>query len=479
MVSRPAVLLAGLAAALVACGEARPRLEPAPQSPPADQLVRGSTTLPSVDGIWMRGGAGDDLELILRFSQPMDTRSVEAGLRVVRAAGTVWGSGDGEALSPSVRPVWDVVGRELTARYASAGTTAVVVTLPATLIDLDGRGLDGTVDARPGIDPASYHRLADDGFAAPSSYVSLPYYPAGTLALADRPVLLLSNARPRLQCAPPGSRAVTGTTDLGLWDGREPVACRLQDLRDAPERPGIFERRDPAVWHPEHVPSARLIPGAGSPVSAAAAWGPDGSLPIRSDWVVDALIGENGLRVRNLALAADADLEGLHLWSPNRRDLLIPVTGHTVPDILWVAATLAGGLAVRDPENTRSVIDATRAWGRDAMVGHNFRWDTLVLRIIASGGSRLEFESVVPCTDCTPYSVETRLAALFVPGAPLALASPWLQFRPTTPLTGGEVVLAIDGGRDRDGLPLYDGQRDGDEETGIPDDRVTYRLMSP
>lgn len=468
-----------LAATLGACGETHPRLEPVPQAPPADVLVHGTTTLPSVDGIWLRGGSSDQLELILRFSQPMDTRSVEAGLRVLQATATIWGPNDGEPLEQAGRGKWDPSGREFTVSYGSAGTTAVVVALPATATDLDGRGLDGTVAARPGIDPASYHRLADDGFAAPSSYVSLPYYPGGTAGLDDRPLLLLNDARPRLQCAPPGSRVVTESTDLGLWDGETPIVCRLLDMRSAPARPGVVERLDPAVWHPEQVPFARLLPSAGSPVSAAAAWGPTGSLPLRPSWTVDGLVGNHGLRVRDLALHDDSDLTGLYLWSPNRRDLLVPVTGFTTPNLLWVAKTLAEGTAVRSTDNSQVVRDATRAWGRDALVGHNFIWDVFNLRIVASGGAHLMLDSVVPCTSCGSYRIETRLAALFVGGSPVMLASPWLHYTPVAPMTGGAVTLEVDGGHDRDGLALYDGQRDGDEESGVPDDRVTYSLTTP
>jgi hypothetical protein len=241
----------------------------------------------------------------------------------------------------------------------------------------------------------------------------------------------------------------------------------------------VVERLDPAVWLPAEVPAARLLPEAGSAVSATVAWGPTGSVPVRPSWVVDGLVGNHGLRVRDLALNAESDLAGLHLWSPNRRDLLVPVTGFTAPNLLWAARVLVEGSAVRSTENPQVVQDAARAWGRDALVGHNFIWDVFNLRIVASGGARLSFDSVVACTSCDPYRVETRLAALFVAGSPVMLASPWLHYTPAAPLSGGPVTLEIAGGRDRDGLPLYDGQRDGDEEAGTPDDRVTYLLTTP
>src|SRR5690606_36484504 len=100
--------------------------------------------------------------------------------------------------------------------------------------------------------------------------------------------------------------------------------------------------------------------------------------------------------------------------------------------------------------------DPTQAWAADELVGHRFTWDTLDVRIAGNAGAKLRFEQVVSCTPCDPYTVRTLLAALFVPGAPVRLASPWLRISSETPPPSGLYTLRFSGGLDREGLPLYD-----------------------
>lgn len=464
----------GLALMSAGCGDIRPTVEAELPPPPQELLQQGSIAAPEVEGLWLRGGTSGRLTMILRFTQPMDTDSVESSLRLLRAGRRVFGPDDGEALAREGRAVWDPLGRELTATFAPAGTSAVVLTIAPSALDAEGRPLDGTTGPRPETDPASFHRLADDGFAGPASYVSLPYYPAGTADLADRPSFLQHDARPRLRCALPGSTAVTSAADLGVWDGETPLTCRLADFRRAPARPMVVERLEPRAWRPDAVPTAELQPEAGSPVSTSVAFGRDGSVPIRVDWVVDGLLGGNGLRIRGLTLDEAADLDGLILWSPSRDTLLLPVTGHTAPDILWVTETLATGAA--RTLSSLEIGDPTQAWAADELVGHRFTWDTLDVRIAGNAGAKLRFEQVVSCTPCDPYTVRTRLAALFVPGSPVRLASPWLRISSETPPPSGLYTLRFSGGLDREGLPLYDERRDGDETSGRVDDRIDYTL---
>lgn len=469
---RPAGLVLGAMGLIAACAPAA--LEPPDPTPPDGLRQRQAIQLPEVDGIWLSGGHEEPLLLIVRFTQAMDTRSVEQGLRLLAADDIVRGPGDGAAIEPAEAPQWGSDDRELLLRYPAVPEgRAAILTLSENVTGRNGLRLDGATAGHPGQDPVSYHRRDDDGFAAPASYVSLPYFPAGSAALDSHPPFQLHDQRPGVECRPPlGDMPVTRGS-LGRWDGQAAIRCRMLDRRWSPNRPGQTLRHEPRLWNPAAPPQARFIDGAGRAVSGTVDFGSALVLPARDSWRVDSLIGDIGLRLEDAAWEASGSSDDLWLIPDDRVGPVWAITGVTAPNIIWIDPVIwtgdgtSAGVLLRDAAGT---------WSRNELVGHRFEWDVLAARIVANRGAELTLETPQNCTPCRDYRIVTRLDTIFGRGSRVRIGSPAIHVSPTSGLAPGEWRLELSGGRDLRGFRQTNGLRNGDEVRGVVNNTVEFRL---
>lgn len=455
-------------------------------APPETLLAREEITMPEVEGVWLAGGNSEaaTMRIVLRFSQPMERASVESAISVVHALRRVRGPGDGTAIEGIGNFEWSLDDREVLFEAASPGDRIVFVTLAESAVGRNGRHLDGTAPPRPTTDPLSYHRIEDDGYRAPASYVSLPYYPTGSEGLGSHPSLRLHNQRPGVACALPDGEPVAAGMLGEAAVARPAVACRLHDRRSVPDRtPRVYERMTPRAWDPAALPEAAFATtDASRTVSATVELGAAGGMPAREGWTVAETVGETGLRLTGLSVTAGVSTAELYVAPPGEPEPLWPVTGVTPPDLLWIDDVL---YAVTNLEGggTQDIDDESAAWVADEFAGQQFvnsKSPGSNAQIVGNSATRLELAASAQCLQGCDYRIETRVAERYPAGAELRLVSSQFEVVPAGDLAAGDWILKVQGGRDLWGSAQTDGIRDGDEtEGGRPDDVVELDLTIP
>ncbi|RMF17335.1 MAG: hypothetical protein D6761_04515 [Candidatus Dadabacteria bacterium] len=418
------------------------------------------------------------VDVIVQFSVPMDRFSVEAAIAVLAAEQTVYGRNDGTAIEPEGAFRWREDSAEVLFQVQGDDRPLVLV-IDASARGQNGLEIDGAADERAE-NGESFHRFEDDGFVAPATYVSLPFYPQGTTGLDTHPQFLLSRSRPGLRCrhAQLGDLA-SGGASLGTMASDGQVACELYDRRSVPQRNGIAERKARQLFDPAAVPEARFIQD-GVTVPAEVTLGQAG-LPVGTFRVLATSEGAS-LRVASASFTTTSPAGDVLFAVPAQRDAPIwPVTAIVAPDVIWFAVTQATGVADSTDVPEQLVDVPGAAWVASEFDGQWFvREDNARFVVADNGGSTLRFASKVDCVLCG-YRIETRTAGYYAAGNPdrngLRLTSDQLQIRPSSPLAPGTWRLEIEGGRDLLGLQLTDGVRDGDEISVIRDDVIEYTVV--
>lgn len=478
--ARLAAMIA-VALGLAACTEPTSVFDVDVPELPASTFRRSRPVRPEILGVWLSGGRSQSLGVIVRFSEPMDRDSVAARLAVVATTTTVTAAGQGTLLEPEGALEWNPTATEFLAFFpALDDERIVVVTFAAGVVSQSQIALDGTSGPRPGTDANSYHRFEDDGFSGPSTYISLPYYTGDGRGLESHPTFLQHDMRPGIRCEHLSGIGgeVTGGA-LGAYQG-EPINCRLWDRRRVLQRNGVPLRTAPRAWDPVALPQAlfvRTLPGADSEtIGAELRLGRRGDLDPRAFWTVAETVGNNGLQLQDLVLAADADFSDWYLAPADAVEPLWPVTGITPPDIVWIHPILATGTGSGDV--TITDIDG-RAWVANEFAGQRFfnGFDTTV-RIRSNRANQLELEAVASCPPC-PYQILADIKRRYGVGARVRVVSSSFTLAPVEPLAAGDWELHLSDGRDLWGLAQVDGVRDGDEVLGVPDQVVTFTLTVP
>ncbi len=466
---------------LVAACDGGASLAPRPVDLPESLLVRPRTVRPQVEGVWIARSDIDDVSVVIRFTEPMDEASVEAALAVASPDDIVRAFPDSGILELDAAPTWDSESREMFLLAKNAGATVVVV-IDRTAIAQNGLELDGAVPPGANFDPLSYHRTEDDGFNAPATYISMPYYRNGSDSLPGHPSFLLRESRPGIHCwtdtigSAPVTQGALGTIRSGT------ITCGLLDSRSAPDRTDrdgdvVLERIAQRAWKPEFVPTARMFDGEATRV-VETHFGKDAGFPSAKLWTVINPVGETGLRISGLGLSGDESTDGLFIAPANDPEPLWPVTGFTAPDIIWTNPVLVDDLAGLGSGQIE--VNPGAAWLENEFAGQIYRRLTptvLEQRIVSNRASNMQLVNDGDCGPCT-FEIATDIGERYAAGDRIRIVSPFFQV-PVTGVPGGDWTLSLRDGRDLHGLLQTDRIRDGDEINFVPDDTVQFQLQIP
>lgn len=473
-----ALLVAGL---LLAC-DFDAALGPGGVLPPAAALRPERPARPAVVSVSLSPNQDGAIDVVVRFSEPMRRNSVETALAVVSAEKTIFSASDGLILPVLDNFSWRSDNREV-AFKVSGTNLPVVLTLAPTALGENDLALDGQVPLVEYADVGSYHRFEDDGFSGAVTYVSLPFYPSGTTTLVSHPPFLLSNQRPRLVCNDLQFATPVFSGSLGTLAADQSIACALFDASFAPERSGNVERREKRLFHPGHLPTAIFSNAASQTVAGIVGLGSGGDLPIAASLTVLGIFSRTQLSLVGLALSGNENTNHAYLLPAMATGPAIPLTGVTAPDKLNLAAILHQSTASENPQNNFELADLQgQAWLADEFAGQIFArvggGPVSETTILSNTASNITLGQIVACGGCN-YQIRTDVGGRYSVGTAVRLTSDQIRIRPQTPLAAGTWKLTIAGGRDLLGLAISDGERDGDEVNGIPDDTLVFSVNVP
>lgn len=426
---------------------------------------------------------GEIFLFVLTFSMPMDRESVENALSLRRATEPVLTGREGNPI-PLKREEfqWNEELTELAFSVAITGSDPVILVLTPECRGKNRKPLDGTGGPLSGYDPRGFHRLEEDGFSGPSTYISLPFFPQGSTALTGHPSYLLSQSRPLLACYPQGSRSLSPVTggDLGFFPtSRIEIPCTLWDRRLIPENSMGYYRRSLRSWDPDALPQGEFLSQGGTiPAETRVGYG----VRLTSSHAkVLAYEGPTALRWQGTIEKIEEDTGTLYLAPAFEPEPLFPVTSFSENLLLFspVRYTISPVFSrplerkMVDPEGTflsGELLGDTLKVGSDP----NYRG-----KIVAHTASEIIADSITPCGFECGISIELDITAHFAIGEGARIVSPDLTFIPKEDLPSGTWSLRVSGGKDLFGIPRTDGIRNGDEALGIPDDDQVFTFTVP
>ena len=469
---------AALVSLTVAACDGSGRYVPAGSPPPSDVLARERAARPEVVSLSLSPSPTGAIDVILRFSQPMNRNSVETAMSVVAAASTIRSGADGTPLTPLASYSWRGDDREVLFQVENP-QLPLVLTIEIGALGKNGLELDGAAAIHPSAEIGTYHRYEDDGFSGPATYVSLPFYPGGSAQLETHPQFLLSNYRPRLVCFDMQFEDPVSSGNLGTWSEGAFIDCMLHDVSFVPERSGVVERREVRLWDPGHMPTATFRSGDRE-VAATLALGSTAIAPAPNNRIFT-IVDDVQLTLTDFQTQDGTDLQGLYLVPADRSSPKFVVTDTLAPNRLILGSVLHSGVGSQDAEDNFVFNDANgQAWIADEFLGQILRrdFDNATASIAGNAANSLALNSEFACADCT-YEIRASIGGRFSPGSNVRLTSDRFTVRPVETLTSGEWRLHIDGGQDLLGMALTDGERDGDEVGGRVDDEIVFTLTVP
>lgn len=470
------------ASALLSGGCSLPSPSETPLSPP--RLVSSPPLgYPGVENLAIGVLPGDTFIFVLSFSMPMEMTSVSSALTVRRATEPVTTGMEGNALPlPPTALKWNATETEVSFSLQLREPTPIVVVLTPLAHSKSGMPLDGNQGVAESYTPQSYHRIEEDGFSGPSTYISLPFYPQGSAALSSHPSYLLSQSRPILTCYPQGNTQVTPVTEgsLGAFLTSKPqIFCTLLDRRFPSQRAGGFERITPRAWDPEQLPEAEFkkngqtIPGTTSL----------GHRITVSTPKVKIMAIENSLALRwqGTIESAEGSRGEFYLAPARAPEPLLPIVSFSQNLLIFASLRYRFPRVFSRPGDTRlTITEATFLSGE--ILGDILHIPTVSGyegRIVAHEAGTIIADSPPPCGFECPLVINLDISRHYSVGDEGRIVSPDLTFTPKEPLAPGLWTLRIRGGKDLFGLARTDGIRDGNEGVGIPDDDQVFTLMIP
>jgi len=441
---------------------------------PASLLERAESQRPEVLSVAMSGGGDVPLNVVVRFSNPMATTSVEAGLQVLAAEALAAGAVMGVPLEPAGPPSWSPDTREVFLQIEAPDATPVVVRMRPGIEDRQGRVLDGQSAPNTVTDAGSFHRVETDGFAGPATYVSLPFYVGGTAQLPSNPTLPMAQQRPGLGCRAPGASKPVSTGTVAT-DARGTLVCPLRDQRQFLRRSGVRERKHPRAWDPTRPPQAEYVANQNI-VEPRIRLGERGLFPPRASWRISNFRGDTGVRLQGIDVTAPSAVDGVFVAPVGAAEPLWPVTGVAPPDTVWVDPVLHRS-GDRTGNGIEQIRDDTGAWLADEFVGQQMVNEIGSRLIVSNTGTLLRLAGPLSCTPCS-YTIRTRFVGRYEIGGALRLvADRWYLDAGQT--LSGDVSFTLGPGVDLHGVVATDRLRDGDEAAGIPDDTITLQVAVP
>jgi hypothetical protein len=456
--------------------------------PPEDRIpsLSGPTLLgyPSVVNLAITPiKQGEAFLFVLTFSMPMDRESVEENLFLRRATEPVVKGTEGETIPlPRDSFQWNADATELSFSVNFTGSDPLVLVLTPNARAQNGKPLDGTTGPPDRFDPHSYHRIEEDGFSGPSTYISLPFFPGGSTTLSGQSSFLLSQSRPILACYPNGDRSQVPVTegDLGSFSSSRPeILCTLWDQRELPEIPGSSYRKSFRAWDPEDLPRGTFLSKGGTiPAETHPGYR---IIPSSLKVTILALESPISLRWQGTIQKAQEDFGSLFLAPATAPEPLYPITGFTENLLLFSPLRYLFHRALSRPLE-RKILVPEGTFLLSELVGDLLRVSSdpdYIGRIVANSASEIVANSITPCGFECEISIELDITAHFRIGEQARLVSPELTFSPREELEGGSWTLRVEGGRDLFGIPRTDRIRDGDEVRGVPDDDQIFTFFIP
>lgn len=429
--------------------------------------------------------------LTFAFNRPMNTESLKGNLYIVPVPGF---DGATFSLGTPVRPsetfgyAWDVSQTAVTVLFSEINENLVWrPVVDANAQDLVGQKLDGTATV-PKVSAHNLARSSEDGFASSISHIGLPFYPSGPENLGGhlRYRLNFDRSTIELNLVDQNGTSITGTSLDGdrLLVTESPQFLQLR-LIGKNGRVASQEYNEPEVPHLFSV-------GAITTVSLEDANGVD--IPVIASWDLDGFLTA-GSSARITAVSANefmglAPLAGHKAKIPGKYAFFTgsieppsavysywkPTTGGILFDRYPVTGVAIGAF------NTTLIKDGSKSWQRNEWILMTNEISGIPFKINGNNAASMTLDQIPNCLGGCSYKIRFRpdirfsnQSAIYFTGDTIQLTIPDADNHPL-PWT-----IEIDGTpgsgmRDCFGVPSWDGIRDGDEETGRPDDTLRWHI---
>lgn len=480
---------------MVGCGLAttEPISLPTGQARPAV----GVQQRPTVRDIDVRQTSqGDVYYVTLHFSSPMEVTSLTDSVYVAPAVsddGTAYSVGTLQPPDPEFGYYWDSTATTVTMQFSLPEVAIWRVLILAKARDQLGIELDGTAPMDQGT-PDNLARSADDGFSAPASHVSLPYYRDKLGLRGDHPHFRLNQDLPRARLRLFAGAATSPWAELESDNDATSIAGRtvdrieilLQNRNARHAGDDQAESLEGAYFHPASVSHVELRDAQDRRIAVGWSFDRTGLLMGQSFAVTSTVDGSQFVGLDGLAgVAWIADAELALVRTVEGRASLLEYVQAVTGGVLFPAYWVRGNAFGISTEFT--VRDLRQAWRAGLFVQQQFDSPAVDSPIVTSAGNWLALaDPIVGCEPSCAYAITYHPWLLLATGQSVQLVSSTLHARtqdisladhplPWRVLVRGGPAAA----RDWRGLPVYDGVRDGDETTGVADDTLTWTLLRP
>jgi hypothetical protein len=403
----------------------------------------------------------------------MDTTSVVENLRLLESPWLVTKGNEGRPI-PLTEAIyrWNPDFTTLEIVTPLSTTLPVVMVISPKAKGKNGKPIDGTVGGEP--PEEGYHRLEEDGFSGPSTYISLPFFPEGNQALFTHPTFLTHNSRPTLACYPDEGAQSEPISTGTLVSHQGDVLCILKDRRIFPSHLPL--RKTPIGINP-HLPFTIQYSNGITTVKGIGKPGREGLLPAKP---VTVLTVEDPNRLTFIGFTPPPILPGEGYLMKDNPDKLFPIEGVSGNTLL-----LKETLLLSQGESSQGSTIVTDLYG--TFLYGEFTGDLFYLQnnpliqgeILGNTASRIFLPFINLCLPSCSYGIALKISRHLKPDDTVWILTPYLRIAPQHPLTPGTWFLSIEGGGDQFYNRRTDGFRDGDEILSIPDDTQVFTVIVP